>query len=524
MKAYFLSLKKDTPHSGFWDYAILDYLLDGFEKKEVRRLTKDNTAVVVIPARSHFDIIEKINKELAKIDNVVLFLMGDEEHQFPVEEIKHNNIKIWVQNPKMRRHDNYRKLGTGWTPHTKKPDSSEKNIGWFFAGQITHERRDQMAKAVEYKNNGEFIRTRSFTAGIPPQDYIHKMAQAKVAPCPSGPETPDTFRLFEALELGVVPIVEEETPKEKMPGFWNWLFDELVPFPILDNYQQLSGYIEDSIANYPQINNKVLAWWLRYKQKMKQWLYDDLGMVIDKKISVIIQTSYIKSHPDTSIIDETINSVLHHLSNVEIIITFDGVREEQADKEKDYQEYIRRVLWRWGDKITPYIFDEHKHQSGMLKYIFEDKIKSSLILYFEHDTPLVVDYKIDFEKLGQKIIDGKSDLIRFHFEAKVPDVHKTLMIGEPKDNLLKTIQWSQRPHLASAAFYRRILKENFSQESKCFIEDLMHGVVQSAYYRDGLLGWRQYKLHIYHPKGNIKRSYHTDGRAGANKYDDTQIF
>jgi hypothetical protein len=85
--------------------------------------------------------------------------------------------------------------------------------------------------------------------------------------------------------------------------------------------------------------------------------------------------------------------------------------------------------------------------------------------------------------------------------------------------LLKTIQWSQRPHLARADFYRRILNDHFTSEAKTFIEDKMHGVVYQAWKVEQNQGWNKYRLWIYHPTdGNIKRSLHTDGRGGEDKY------
>jgi len=64
----------------------------------------------------------------------------------------------------------------------------------------------------------------------------------------------------------------------------------------------------------------------------------------------------------------------------------------------------------------------------------------------------------------------------------------------------------------------------FSKDSNCFIEDHMHGVIQDIWNEKGIKGWEKWKMFIYHPEGGIKRSYHTDGRAGKEKYDDKQIF
>jgi hypothetical protein len=151
-------------------------------------------------------------------------------------------------------------------------------------------------------------------------------------------------------------------------------------------------------------------------------------------------------------------------------------------------------------------------------------IQTPLLLYVEQDTPLVKDYDIPWEKLQSKILDGTSNLIRLHFEAQIPEEHKHLMVGKVEDELLKTVQWSQRPHLSSTAFYKRILSENFSPQAKSFLEDNLHGKVISDWEQFGIQGWHQWKLHVYHPEGVIKRSYHTDGRAGEEKYADKQTF
>jgi hypothetical protein len=63
-------------------------------------------------------------------------------------------------------------------------------------------------------------------------------------------------------------------------------------------------------------------------------------------ITVVIPVSPIKSHPDTAILDETLDSVRYHHPTAEIILTFDGIREEQSRRWHDYEEFIRRALWR----------------------------------------------------------------------------------------------------------------------------------------------------------------------------------
>jgi hypothetical protein len=234
-------------------------------------------------------------------------------------------------------------------------------------------------------------------------------------------------------------------------------------------------------------------------------------------ITVIIPTSPIKSHPDTSFIEETIASVRHHLPDAEIIITFDGVREEQADYTDRYNEYKNKMLWKClhqYENVLPIVFDEHKHQSGMIKEAINE-VRTPLMLYVEHDTPLVTDRKIDWEELTSFITDGHAYTIRLHHESKILDVHQYLTIGY-NGNFAKTYQWSQRPALSSVLYYKEVVLPNIPDNN--FIEDQFYGKVANDYLENGEQGWFMHRLWIYHPKGNIQRSYHLDGRQGERKF------
>lgn len=248
-------------------------------------------------------------------------------------------------------------------------------------------------------------------------------------------------------------------------------------------------------------------------------------------ITAVVPVSPIKSHPDTAILEQTVASIRHHLPTAEIVLTFDGVRPQQEDRRADYEEHIRRTLWlakSWGP-VYPFVFDEHLHQTGMLRRVLDD-IRTPLMLYVEQDCPLVTDEHIEWCDVTGPIERGQSNLVRFHHEAVIPKPHMHLMhdheSGFPGSYaLVRTSQWSQRPHVASVAYYRRIMDCYFTPEAKSFVEDKMHSVVQEAFKLDGIAGWQQHRLHIYDPgSGNMKRSYTTDGRAGEPKWDDTQVF
>lgn len=227
-------------------------------------------------------------------------------------------------------------------------------------------------------------------------------------------------------------------------------------------------------------------------------------------ITIVVATSVLPSHPDTAVIDETISTIRSHFPNNEIILQMDGLREERLSRKSDYDEYKNKVLWKcmheWKN-ILPMIFDEYCHQTTMMKKTI-DTINTAAMLYIEGDAPITPDCEIDWQKCLDMLEYNKANTIRFHFEAVIPKEHNHLMFGI-EDIFMKTIQWSQRPHLSTVKYYRDVVLP-FSNEQS-FIEDRFHGKVQDD-------GWDAHKLWIYHPEGNIKRSYHLDGRQGTQKF------
>jgi hypothetical protein len=227
-------------------------------------------------------------------------------------------------------------------------------------------------------------------------------------------------------------------------------------------------------------------------------------------VTIVMVTSILPSHPDTRVLDETIREVRMHFPENEIILQIDGLREERLNRKADYDEFKSRVLWKclheWKN-VLPIIFDEHSHQTTMMKKTI-DLIQTSVMLYVEGDAPLTGDRHIHWDECLDMLEFGKANTIRFHFEASIPPDHSHLMLNK-RGNFLKTIQWSQRPHLSRVDYYREeVLRVS---DEKTFIEDKFHGVVQDD-------GWFKHKLWIYHPEGDIKRSYHLDGREGTRKF------
>lgn len=509
-------------HKGdnYWDITMLKDIL-----KDSRFTTDESDGCVYVVA-GEYETAKNINSTIDKYKWVVLIVTSDEQSKFDIENINHPNIKIWVQYPKIGRHDKYGKLPIGYTPHTKQKNI-DKKIKAFFSGQVTHKRRIEVYEELKKYKGAVINKTDGFTKGLPPDEYMDIMNRSKAVVSPGGPVCPDSFRTYEALECGAVPIAEMQTDSDDKNEDYLYYLLGVNPILRLDEVKDLHFKIDKVVKSYPHLNTSIYIWWLQFKRDLKQRIIEDIQdiskMDCSLKTTVIVPVSPIKSHPSTVKLKQCIDSVRHHLPDSEIIITFDGVRKEQQHLSDKYLEFIRRALIlcnKWN--ATPVVMGEHSHQVKMLRHVIE-AVETPTITYVEGDTGFVVDKSIDFDYCYEQMGKGTSNLIRFHFESKVPKDHQH-MILKKHDKLIETAQWSQRPHIASTEYYKRVLKDYFSEGAKSFIEDKLHGICWEDYKIHGRYGWEKHKLHIYAPEKDIKYSVDFDGREGDEKFEQEQVF
>jgi hypothetical protein len=278
---------------GYWDNGLLEYIFSCgryVHHDDYNWVGDRDGAVVILNGRTHVNDIAAINRDISKLRWVVFIDTGDEEANLPWQEIKHPMMRFWVMMPRMRQHDSASYyLPNGFRPNTRELlreiGYKDKPLDWFFCGQITHERREQMADIIKKMvgrrtyDNGLFVPTDHFGAeDMDYNRYLEVMSTTKIAFCPSGPESPDNFRLYEALECGCLPIVDSFSTNFRVPGFWNYLFDGDVPFPIINNWSELvsSGLIGSLLAGYPENANRCYAWWQLKKREIKLRLENDI--------------------------------------------------------------------------------------------------------------------------------------------------------------------------------------------------------------------------------------------------------
>ena len=544
--------RTDVAARGYWDQAMITDLLDRVQWRPVGgyrfehhigfdRIPPGEGAVVIVPGRMEPDA-NWLNEKLVRLPWCVVLLTSDEEARFPWRDLSHPNMLVWAQTPHPEVHDGIDgTFPVGYTPETRRVSAlqagPDRKLDWVFAGQVTHQRRrDLVAELVNDETDGLLLATDMFGSGMDQSAYLATMCDAKVAPCPGGPVNPDTFRAWEALQAGCVPMLDTQAgEKEGLDGYWAMLFgDDMPPFPLIGDWAEFRPMLDTMLVDWPYEAARAGAWWIGYQRNLAYRLDSAIfktggpvaqGTSLADLITVIIPTSPIEANPDLSHLVETMRSLNDvGLEGCEVLVMCDAVRPEQAHLADAYHEalaeLVRLCRHEWPN-VLPIVHTEHQHQARMTSHAL-DLVKTPAVLFVEHDCPL--DPPIDWWPLVDLIEDGTANLVRFHHEAQVLDVHRHMMPTDGPETvngveLWRCGQWSQRPHLAATGYYRRIMADHFDPDGRFMVEDVMHSVLEVAMNEDQ---WDDHRVWMYHEPGpvGIRHSRHLDARQGAPKWVD----
>lgn len=287
-----------TEYRIWWDMALLSDILankiiqtnqEFIHYDGIDILPEGEGAVVMLPSRLWADREDEINNNLQRLKYVVLICFGNEEGTFNFTKIRHPMLRVWMQLPRMNMHNDVSyKLVNGYRTTTieqiKTTGLQERTIDYAFIGQVNHERRHQCVDVLNQFHGlyptSVIIETDGFGKEVVAYpDYIDILSKTKIAPCPSGVECCDSFRLYEALEAGCLPVVDAFSTNFKTPGFWQYLFREEVPFPIVPYWDDFPQVLPVLLKEYPANANKCFAWWQLFKRSIAYKLIDDVRIL-----------------------------------------------------------------------------------------------------------------------------------------------------------------------------------------------------------------------------------------------------
>lgn len=91
----------------------------------------------------------------------------------------------------------------GQIPDTGTRDCFKRNLD-----RLIEEEGDKYKFYIKY--------TDGFSQGLPPEEYLKILGETKISLCPTGANSDETFRFFESIMMGAIPLVE------KLPRLWHY--------------------------------------------------------------------------------------------------------------------------------------------------------------------------------------------------------------------------------------------------------------------------------------------------------------
>lgn len=150
--------------------------------------------------------------------------------------------------------------------HAPKPASERRHL-WSFAGDVKKYTRAEMLEAMSTLDTGFRHLTEGFNATdcLSTGDYRALLDDTVIVPCPGGWSNLETFRVYEALEAGCIPIVERRA------GFD--YFTDLLGFHPMPTITRWAEAVE--IVRHLQSENRLEdkrreceVWWHDYKSRL----------------------------------------------------------------------------------------------------------------------------------------------------------------------------------------------------------------------------------------------------------------
>lgn len=495
-----------------------------------------------------------LKRDLDLLPWCLMIATSDECSTFPWQLVDPwpEHVRLWVMTPKpsLTYPHGTRFIGEGSPIPAKLFPDVERDLDLFFAGQIGSNDRRRLAlpairaavakvQRVQINVTDGFLHSRHGDVVSAPgadEQYVNDLASAWVAPCPAGTCTQDSFRFFEALEAGCIPVVDDLS-QQGDARYWEMLGLDKVA-PRIGEWRDLPVMVEALLRDRHATAAHVASRWQQYKRSLRAQLHDDVEQLSGIRlhepphdaITVLVVTSPVPSNPDLSMVQGLIESVRESLPEAEILIGCDTPREEMAHRTANYHVFLHDLcVWANTEfNVTVFTSHRHSHESGLLQMLMPE-VRTSHVLFMEHDCPLI--QPVDFQGcLDEMSLYGLRHL-RFGHERHVLDEHAYLYpFGiEPAGNHIKTVQYSSRPALYTTELMNELLATYFDPEATCMIESVLYGGFQhddttdvaqagpDKAFADRLRlqgAWSRYRSALWAPGQNLAFSGHLDGRDG----------
>jgi hypothetical protein len=146
---------------------------------------------------------------------------------------------------------------------------------WCFMGTLWPGTTRQQAVACFQQQipHGFVHGSKGFGKGLANDHYVYQLHQSKFSVCPEGSRHFETFRFYESLELGAIPLTL--LSKAEL----NALFTEPWPLPFFSSWEQAAGFAQALLADSTAMDSlqwRLRCWWEAERHRASFRLHNSL--------------------------------------------------------------------------------------------------------------------------------------------------------------------------------------------------------------------------------------------------------
>ncbi|HCN30593.1 MAG TPA: hypothetical protein DIT64_18025 [Verrucomicrobiales bacterium] len=217
-------------------------------------------------------------QRLGSTAGVVLFHVSDEWYRSPLEVYRHFSHVIRNYHHSALNHDGITQIPLGPCRESRSagglPAASERKHVWSFAGQVTSTRGAMLdcLRCVQPHCLRLTAGVRAAGPMLESDAYRALLHESVFVPCPMGNVNLESFRLYEALDAGAIPIVEQRP--------WLDYYTRLLgphPLPSVNTWRQAAGVMRSLMSDKDALDRRqeeIQTWWSQVQYQISRRVTD----------------------------------------------------------------------------------------------------------------------------------------------------------------------------------------------------------------------------------------------------------
>ena len=155
--------------------------------------------------------------------------------------------------------------------------ASSRPFPWAFMGTLwaSGSRTRAASLFLRALPQGFFHGGRGFAQGLPLADYRHHLLQSAFALCPEGDRHLDTFRLYESLQAGCIPVLVDQRSMAQP------LLGPSAALPVFERWEQALAWVQQLLQQPALLDNTqaaISAWWQWRRQSLTGAMRHTFGL------------------------------------------------------------------------------------------------------------------------------------------------------------------------------------------------------------------------------------------------------